>query len=80
MFVEKAVTSYLVEREDSNARLAAAVHEWCESEAITNVNDTASRADEDIVYKVVSCVEELLASPSTLRVSRQSDLSWSMAR
>ena len=27
-FVKKAVTSYLVEREDSDARLAAAVHEW----------------------------------------------------
>ena len=65
MFVEKAVTSYLVEREDSDARLAAAVHEWCEGEAITKFNDAASRADEDIVYEVVSCVEDLIASPSS---------------
>ena len=64
-FVEKAVTAYLVEREDSDARLAAAVHEWCEGEAITKFNDAASRADEDIVYEVVSCVEDLIASPSS---------------
>ena len=57
VFVEKAVTSYLVEREDSDARLATAVHEWCEGEAITNFNDKSSRVDEDIVYEVVTCVE-----------------------